>query len=40
MIFDVIIGIEWIHICYAYLDYSSCVVGFYFPNKEEFILKG
>ena len=33
--FDVIVGLDWLHSCYACMDYYSRVVIFCFPNEEE-----
>ena len=34
---DVILGMEWLHSCYACLDSHSRVVRFPFPNEEELL---
>ena len=39
-VFDVILGMDWLHSCYAYLDCRSRVVSFRFPNEEELVLEG
>ena len=31
--FDVIMGMDWLHACYASVDYKTWVVRFYFPNE-------
>ena len=36
--FDVILGMDWFHSCYACMDCRSVI--FYFPNKEELVLGG
>ncbi|WP_353805583.1 hypothetical protein, partial [Acinetobacter baumannii] len=33
--FDVILGIDWLHSCYACMDCHSRVVRFHFPNEIE-----
>ena len=38
--FDVILGMDWLHNCYACLDYRSRVVRFCFPNEEEIVWEG
>ena len=38
--FDVILGIDWLHSCYACLDCRSRVVRFLFPNEEELVWQG
>ena len=38
--FDVILGMDWLHICYACMDCRSRVVRFCFPNEEEIVLEG
>ena len=38
--FDVIIGMECLHSCYAFLDCRSRVVRFGFPNEEELVWEG
>ena len=38
--FDVILGMDWLHSCYAFLDCRSRVVRFYFPNEEELVWEG
>ena len=38
--FDVIVGMNLIHNCYACTDCRSRVVRFCFPNKEELVLEG
>ena len=35
--FDIILGMDWIHKCYAFIDCRSRVVRFYFPNKLELV---
>ena len=35
--FDVILGIDWLHSCYACLDCRSRVVRFGFPNEEKLV---
>lgn len=31
--FDVILGMDWLHSCYATLDYKTRKVKFNFPNE-------
>ena len=31
--FDVILGMGWLHACYAFVDYRTRVVKFQFPNE-------
>ncbi|WMV33479.1 hypothetical protein MTR67_026864 [Solanum verrucosum] len=38
--FDVILGINWLHSCYAFVDCRTCVVKFQFPNEPTLELKG
>ena len=38
--FDVILGIDWLHSCYDYMDCRSRVVRFCFPKKVELVLEG
>ena len=38
--FDVILCMEWIHSCYACMDYRIRVVRFCFPNEKELVLEG
>ena len=38
--FDVIIGMDWLHNCYACLDCRSRVVRFCFTNEEELVWEG
>ena len=38
--FDFILGMDWLHSCYACLDCRSRVVRFCFPNEEELVLEG
>ena len=38
--FDIILGMDWLHSCYACLDCGSRVVRFCFPNKEELVWEG
>ena len=38
--FDVILGMEWLHSCYACLNCRSRVVKFRFPNEEELVWEG
>ena len=38
--FDVILGMEWIHNCYARMDCRSRVVRFRFPNEEDLVWEG
>ena len=38
--FDVIHGMNLLHICYACMDCRNRVVRFYFPNDEELVLEG
>ena len=38
--FDVILGMDWLHSCYAFLDCRSGVVRFCFPNEEELVWEG
>ena len=35
--FDVILGMDWLHSCYACLDCHSKVVTFHFPNEEKLV---
>ena len=35
--FDIIIGMDWLHICYTFVDCRSRVVRFHFPNEEEMV---
>ena len=38
--FDVILGMDWLHNCYACLECRSRVVRFHFPNEEELVWEG
>ena len=38
--FDVILGIDWVHACFASIDCRTRVVRFNFPNKPVVELKG
>ena len=38
--YDIILGMDWLHSCYAFLDCRSRVVRFYFPNEEELVWEG
>ena len=38
--FDVILGMDWLHSCYACLNCHSRVVRFHFPNEEEVVWEG
>ena len=38
--FDIILGMDWLHIYYACLDRRSRVVRFHFPNEEELVWEG
>ena len=38
--FDVIHGMNLLHICYACMDCCNRVVIFHFPNKEELVWEG
>ena len=38
--FDVILGMEWLHSCCAYMDCRNRVVRFCFPNEEELVWEG
>ena len=38
--FDFILGINWLHCCYACMDFRSRVVRFCFPNEEEMVWEG
>ena len=38
--FDVILGMDWLHSCYACLNCHSRVVRFHFPNEEELVWEG
>ena len=38
--FDVILGMDWLHSCYACMDCRSRVVRFRFPNEEELVWEG
>ena len=38
--FDVILGMDWLHSCYACTDCRNRVVRFHFPNKEELVWEG
>ena len=35
--FDIILGMDYLHSCYAFKDYRSRVVIFCFPNEEELV---
>ena len=38
--FDVILGMDWLHSCYACLGCRSRVLRFCFPNEEELVWEG
>lgn len=38
--FDLTLGIDWLHSCYASIDYSSRVVKFHFPDEPIFEWSG
>ena len=38
--FDIILGMDWIHSCYAFFDCCSRVVRFHFPDEEELVWEG
>ena len=38
--FDVILGMDWVHSCYACMDCRSRVVTFCFSNEEELVWEG
>ena len=38
--FDVILGMDWLHSCYACMDCRNRVVRFCFPNEEELVWEG
>ena len=38
--FDVILGMDWLHSCYACLDCRIRVVRFCFPNEKELVWEG
>ena len=38
--FDVILGMDWSHLCYALVYYRTGIVHFQFPNKLILELKG
>ena len=38
--FDVILGMDWLHSCYACMDCHSRVVIFHFPNEVELVWEG
>ena len=38
--FDVILGMDWLHSCYACINCRNRVVRFRFPNGEELVLEG
>ena len=37
---DVILGMDWLHNCHAFLDCRSRVVRFCFPNEKELVWEG
>ena len=38
--FDVILGMDWLHACFASIDYRTRVVKFNFPNEPVVEWKG
>lgn len=38
--FDVILGMDWLHSCYASIDYRTLVVNIQLPNEHVIELKG
>ena len=38
--FDIIYDMDYLHSCYALLDYRSRVLRFCFPDEEELVLEG
>ena len=38
--FDIILGMDWLHSCYACMDCRSRVVRFSFPNEEDLVWEG
>ena len=38
--FDIILGMDWLHSYYAFLDCRSRVVRFHFPHEEELVWEG
>lgn len=38
--FDVILGMDWFHACYATIDCRTHVIQFQFPNKPTLEWKG
>ena len=38
--FDIILGMDWLHSHYAFLDSRSRVVRFCIPNEEELVWEG
>ena len=35
--FDIILRMDWFHKCFAFMDYRSRVVRFFFPNEEDLV---
>ena len=38
--FDIILGTDWLHSCYACFDCRSRVVKFHFPDEKELVWEG
>ena len=38
--FDIILGMDWLHSCYAYVECHSRIVKFNFPNEVELFWEG
>ena len=38
--FDIILGMDWLHSCYACMDCRSRVARFCFPNEQELVWEG
>ena len=38
--FDIILGIDWLHACFASIDYMTSVVNFNFPHESILEWKG
>ena len=38
--FDIILGMDWLHQCYNFIDCCSRVMRFHFPNELELVWEG